>query len=182
MTDEFSPLTVQDYTAQALTTDQRSDSGSLTFPLLGLFGETGSLLSEVKKKQRDQASYVGYAAAVVEELGDVLWYLTAVASRGGLTLGDIAANLNRGFSDWQRAGAAPLSFASLQPEIMPRPTEPSAAFEKTPALCSRRHQWIVRSVVEAAYHPVLHSDRRLGWENCRLLVAYETSARNLSDW
>ena len=76
MTDEFSPLTVEDYAAQALTTDQRSDSGSLTFPLLGLFGETGSLLSEVKKKQRDQASYIGYAGAVVEELGDVLWYLT----------------------------------------------------------------------------------------------------------
>ena len=131
MTDDFSPLTVQDYTAQALTTDQRSDSGSLTFPLLGLFGETGSLLSEVKKKQRDQASYVGYAAAVVEELGDVLWYLTAVASRGGLNLGDIATNLTRGFSDWQVTNATPLTFASLQPAIMPYPTEPSAAFEKT---------------------------------------------------
>ena len=89
MTDEFTPLTIQDYVSQALTTDQRSDSGSLTFPLLGLFGETGSLLSEVKKKQRDRASYLGYAGAVVEELGDVLWYLTAVAARGGLSLGDI---------------------------------------------------------------------------------------------
>ena len=45
-----------------------------------------------------------HAAAVVEELGDVLWYLTVVAARGGLTLGDIVGNLNRGFSDWQRAG------------------------------------------------------------------------------
>ena len=90
MTDEFTPLSIQDYVSQASTTDQRSDSGSLTFPLLGLFGETGSLLSEVKKKQRDRASYLGYAAAVVEELGDVLWYLTAVAARGGLSLGDIA--------------------------------------------------------------------------------------------
>lgn len=131
MTDEFSPLTVQDYAAQALTTDQRSDSGSLTFPLLGLFGETGSLLSEVKKKQRDQASYVGYAAAVVEELGDVLWYLTAVAARGRLTLGDIVGSLNRGFSDCQQAGNTTLPFTSLQPAIMPRPTEPNAAFEKT---------------------------------------------------
>jgi hypothetical protein len=81
MTDEFTPLTVADYATQALTTDQRSDGGSLTFPLLGLFGETGSLLSEVKKKQRDRASYIGYAGAVVEELGDVLWYLTTVAAR-----------------------------------------------------------------------------------------------------
>lgn len=72
ITEEFSPLTIGDYAAQALSTDQGSDGGSLAFPLLGLFGETGSLLSEVKKKQRDRASYVGYAAAVVEELGDVL--------------------------------------------------------------------------------------------------------------
>jgi NTP pyrophosphatase (non-canonical NTP hydrolase) len=131
MTDEFSPLTIEEYAVQALTTDQRSDSGSLTFPLLGLFGETGSLLSEVKKKQRNRASYVGYAGAVVEELGDVLWYLTAVAARGGLTLSDITANLGRGYSDWQSAGDTALSFASLQPEIMPRPTDPSSAFEKT---------------------------------------------------
>lgn len=131
MTDEFTPLTVQDYVSQALTTDQRSDSGSLMFPLLGLFGETGSLLSEVKKKQRDRASYLGYAGAVVEELGDVLWYLTVVAARGGLSLGDIAGNLNRGYPDWQRAADGPLSFASLQPPIMTRRAEPTPAFEKT---------------------------------------------------
>lgn len=131
MTDEFSPLTVADYAAQAQTTDQRSDSGSLSFPLLGLFGETGSLLSEVKKKQRDRASYLGYAGAVVEELGDVLWYLTVVAARGGLMLSNVAANLERGYSDWQRGGNATLTFASLQPEVMPRLGEPSEAFEKT---------------------------------------------------
>lgn len=131
MTDEFSPLTVKDYASKALTTDLRSDRGSLTFPLLGLFGETGSLLSEVKKKQRDRASYLGYAGAVVEELGDVLWYLTAVAARGGLSLGEIAGNLNRGYADWQRAPDATLSFASLQPAIMTRRLEPTATFEKT---------------------------------------------------
>jgi NTP pyrophosphatase (non-canonical NTP hydrolase) len=131
MTDEFTPLTIQDYVSQALTTDQQSDSGSLTFPLLGLFGETGSLLSEVKKKQRDQASYLGYAGAVVEELGDVLWYLTAVSARGGLSLGEIAGNLNRGYADWQRAPDGALTFASLQPPIMTRRSEPTPAFEKT---------------------------------------------------
>jgi NTP pyrophosphatase (non-canonical NTP hydrolase) len=131
MTDEFTPLTIQDYVSQALTTDQQSDSGSLTFPLLGLFGETGSLLSEVKKKQRDRASYLGYAGAVVEELGDVLWYLTAVSARGGLSLGEIAGNLNRGYADWQRAPDGALTFASLQPPIMTRRSEPTPAFEKT---------------------------------------------------
>lgn len=131
MTDEFTPLTIKDYSSQALITDQRSDGGSMTFPLLGLFGETGSLLSEVKKKQRDRASYLGYAGAVVEELGDVLWYLSVVAARGGLSLGEIAGNLDRDYEDWQQTSVAALSFAALQPPIMTRRAEPTPAFEKT---------------------------------------------------
>jgi NTP pyrophosphatase (non-canonical NTP hydrolase) len=126
--DDFSPLTVAAYAEQALTTDQRSDGASLSFPLLGLFGETGSLLSEVKKKQRDRTSYIGYAEAVVEELGDVLWYVTAVAARGGLALDEImaAAVSNSGANERET-----LSLASLQPAIMQRQSGPSAAFENT---------------------------------------------------
>ena len=126
MTEMFKPLTVAEYADRAAFTDLRSDGGSLAFPLLGLFGETGSLLSEVKKKQRDRASYRGYAGAVVEELGDVLWSLSAVASRSGVALTDVFA------------AAAPaatkdsaLTLAALQPEIMPRCGEPTAAFERT---------------------------------------------------
>jgi NTP pyrophosphatase (non-canonical NTP hydrolase) len=126
--DDFRPLTVAAYADQALTTDQRSDGASLSFPLLGLFGETGSLLSEVKKKQRDRASYVGYAEAVVEELGDVLWYVNAVAARGGLRLEAImAAAAVDGSAHAQDA----LSLASLQPAIMRRRPGPTAAFEGT---------------------------------------------------
>jgi len=133
MSEDFTPLTIQDYALQALSTDTRSDNGSLVFPLLGLFGETGSLLSEVKKKQRDKASYLGYAGAVVEELGDVLWYLTAVAARGGISLHDIIGNLDRDFSSWQKVAARELTFSSLQPQIMPRQSEaaPTPTFEKT---------------------------------------------------
>jgi NTP pyrophosphatase (non-canonical NTP hydrolase) len=116
MKDDFSPLTVEEYAAQALTTDQRSDSGSLTFPLLGLFGETGSLLSEVKKKHRDRASYVGYAGAVVEELGDVLWYLTAVAARGGLTLTEIVANCPAGMAAVPQPGLG-WAMVNLPPQL-----------------------------------------------------------------
>lgn len=126
--DDFSPLTVAAYAERALTTDQRSDGASISFALLGLFGETGSLLSEVKKKQRDRASYIGYAEAVVEELGDVLWYVTAVAARGGLALDEIVA---AAVSYSGANGHATLSLASLQPAIMKRHSGPSAAFENT---------------------------------------------------
>jgi hypothetical protein len=126
--DGFSPLTIAEYAAQALTTDQRSDHGSLIFPVLGLFGETGSLLSEVKKKQRDRASYMGYAGAVVEELGDVLWYLTAVAARGGVGLETIMA---AAIDSSAGARQGKLTFAGLQPAIMRRSAEPTAEFEHT---------------------------------------------------
>jgi NTP pyrophosphatase (non-canonical NTP hydrolase) len=131
MTDAFTPLTIRDYVSQAMTTDRGSDGGSLTFPLLGLFGETGSLLSEVKKKQRDRASYLGYAGAVVEELGDVLWYLTIVAARAGLSLSDIVGNLDRIHCDWERLPDDALSFASMQPRIITRRADPTPEFEKT---------------------------------------------------
>lgn len=127
MSDSFSPLTVAEYAARAALTDQRSDGGSLAFPLLGLFGETGSLLSEVKKKQRDRASYRGYAGAVVEELGDVLWYLAAVTSRAGIALDDVFAEA----APNSRVGDGQVSLAALQPDIMPRAGEPTAAFEHT---------------------------------------------------
>src|SRR5256885_1771309 len=100
MAESFCPLTLADYATQASMTDQRSDGGSLSFSLLGLFGETGSLLSELKKKQRDRASYIGYAEAVVEELGDVLWYFTAVAARAGLSLDAIMAVAISGDHAW----------------------------------------------------------------------------------
>ena len=81
MSEDFEALTVADYAKQAARTDQRSGGRALGFSMLGLFGEVGSLLSEAKKKQRDDASYLGYAHAVAEELGDVLWYLAAIARR-----------------------------------------------------------------------------------------------------
>jgi NTP pyrophosphatase (non-canonical NTP hydrolase) len=125
------PLTIRAYEIQARSTDQRADGASLAFTMLGLFGETGSLLSEVKKKQRDKVSYEGYADAVVEELGDVLWYLTALASRAQLSVTNIAFNVSRGYSDWHSGSAPGLAFSALQSSLTGIPSEPTPAFEKT---------------------------------------------------
>ncbi|MBQ1561660.1 nucleoside triphosphate pyrophosphohydrolase family protein [Caulobacter sp.] len=131
MSGEFETLTVGDYAKQAARTDQRSGKGALGFSMLGLFGEAGSLLSEAKKKQRDAASYLGYADAVAEELGDVLWYLAAVARRSALTLSDIAANAARNDDEWQAGGNDALSFHALQPAHIPLAKAPMPQFEHT---------------------------------------------------
>ena len=49
---------LDEYQEAAARTDQNRRGGmdGLAFPLLGLFGEVGSVLSELKKKQRDQDS------------------------------------------------------------------------------------------------------------------------------
>jgi NTP pyrophosphatase (non-canonical NTP hydrolase) len=121
-------LTVQEYQAKAVSADQlRGDD--LAIPLLGLFGETGSLLSEAKKKHRDAVSYTGYECTVIEELGDVLWYLTAVARRGGLSLADLAHNRDSNFADWRTDDALPFPFAALQPQDLRIQEEPSPAYE-----------------------------------------------------
>jgi NTP pyrophosphatase (non-canonical NTP hydrolase) len=87
------------YQQIASGTDQFADQpgeSQLMIPLLGLAGETGTLLSEFKKKIRDRESYDGFKSRAEEELGDVLWYLSNIASRLDLSLSAIATkNLHK---------------------------------------------------------------------------------------
>ena len=125
--DGASRLTVQEYQKQALSAD-RLGNVTLEVPLLGLFGETGSLLSEAKKKHRDAVSYVGYESAVIEELGDVLWYLTAVAHRGGVSLAELAHYEDDGAYGPQDY-TSPLPLAALQRQDLHIQSVPSPAYE-----------------------------------------------------
>lgn len=85
-------LTLTAFEAHVTATNNLDPNDTET-PLLGLVGEVGSLVSALKKKRRDADAYFGYHQAVVEELGDVLWYLTAVAKIGGTTLSETAARM-----------------------------------------------------------------------------------------
>lgn len=87
--DTAKPLSIAAFEQHAAATDKLESE--LDTALLGLVGEVGSLVSALKKKRRDTDGYFGYADAVLEELGDVLWYLSAVARRGGTTLVEAAA-------------------------------------------------------------------------------------------
>lgn len=130
MVGDFEVLTVADYARRAAVTDQRKGGRALGFSMLGLFGEVGSLLSEAKKKQRDAASYLGYADAVAEEFGDVLWYLSTIAKRSRLSLADIAAAAT-GEGTWSPGTNGALTFHALQPKHMPMAKTPTVAFEDT---------------------------------------------------
>jgi NTP pyrophosphatase (non-canonical NTP hydrolase) len=97
-------MDLDEYQRLASTTDQnaarRGDDG-LTIPLLGIAGETGTLLAEFKKKIRDKESYEGFNARAEEELGDILWYLSSIATRLELSLAEIASkNLRKTQERW----------------------------------------------------------------------------------
>ncbi|MET4698803.1 NTP pyrophosphatase (non-canonical NTP hydrolase) [Constrictibacter sp. MBR-5] len=83
-------VTVAEFEAHAAGTDQLH-AGDTDTALLGLVGEVGSLISAFKKKRRDTDGFFGYHEAVAEELGDVLWYSSAIARRGGTSLVEVLA-------------------------------------------------------------------------------------------
>src|SRR5438874_8797772 len=86
------PIRLDRYQRQARLADQNRKRGSegLKVPLLGLFGEAGSLLTQLKRTQREKATFSPYYASVIEEMGDVLWYLSNLASRHRVPLSALA--------------------------------------------------------------------------------------------
>ncbi|MBM6596525.1 nucleoside triphosphate pyrophosphohydrolase family protein [Microvirga pudoricolor] len=118
-------MTLDEYQSLAVKTDRTNlVTSRLSLPILGLFGETGSLLSEVKKKQRDSQSYDTYENGVVEEFGDTLWYLAIIAHHANLRLSDLVSENNR-------TAALHIRFVNLQPQAGLPLSAPSTAFERT---------------------------------------------------
>ena len=105
-------VALNEYQLIAVRTDQNPQRGlnGLAFPLLGLFGEVGTLLSALKKKQRDRESFVGYNEAVLEEFGDVLWYFANIASHASLKLSALAQKISRGLQDWDETDGNSVDF------------------------------------------------------------------------
>ncbi len=65
---------------------------NLEYPTLGLTGEAGEVANIVKKIQRDFGGEITdeIRAKLKDELGDVLWYISACADELNLTLTEIA--------------------------------------------------------------------------------------------
>ena len=99
-------MNFSDYQEKASTTALYPNAGqNLYYPALGLGGETGEVLNKVKKVMRDHGGEVTdeYREILRGELGDVLWYVAALAKELNLNLDDIAqANLEKLFSRKER--------------------------------------------------------------------------------
>ncbi len=94
-------MELDEYQRRAAATDLRSDQQDVAFPLLGLAGEVGSLVAEYKKHVRAETPYDGFIEEAREDLGDLLWYLAALARTLDLSLDDVAErNLAKTSAAW----------------------------------------------------------------------------------
>lgn len=58
------------------------------YPAIGLVNESGELLGKVKKTLRGDVDFYP-KEAIIDELGDVLWYAAVLANDLGVTLGSV---------------------------------------------------------------------------------------------
>lgn len=92
-------MQLAEYQRRAQATDQQRNANEHTaiiVPLLGLAGEAGTLLSAYKKWLRDGEAHRLFKTQVIEDLGDILWYLANLAEKFEVSLDDVAlANLTK---------------------------------------------------------------------------------------
>ena len=78
------------YQAEARKTRMSPPENPLVYTALGLAGEAGELANKVKKIMRGDKT-PELIEGVKGEMGDVLWYLAAMADDLGIALEDVAA-------------------------------------------------------------------------------------------
>ena len=95
------PLNFEEYEWRSM--DTAIYPGALLYPILGLVGEAGEVAEKVKKHFRDgnhddvqmsdpeREMSPEFRRELAKELGDVLWYVTAVASDIGYSLDEVAS-------------------------------------------------------------------------------------------
>lgn len=92
-------MTLQEYqkrSADTVQTYNSKDQENYFLGYLGLAGEAGSVLTTLKKKLRDGSGFGNFNEKLKEELGDVLWYIAAIASHNNIKLEETAEfNLNK---------------------------------------------------------------------------------------
>lgn|SRR2546422_4565059 len=70
-----------DYAEVAKRTDRFTDNAEhIALLAAGLMGEAGSVLTELKKEERERDAYPAYRHRMLEEIGDFLWYFVRLVS------------------------------------------------------------------------------------------------------
>ena len=85
--------------------DDKGKSSNFIYPSLGLAGEVGELLNKLKKIIRDKNLRLDedLTKTIEDELGDILWYLSQLATEFDLSFDKIAEkNIEKLYSRLER--------------------------------------------------------------------------------
>lgn len=99
-------MNFEEYQKKSRVTAKYPDAGNnFIYPTLGLAGESGEVAEKIKKVLRDKGGIIDDETKemIKKELGDVLWYVSQIATELGLTLDDIAEhNIEKLYSRMER--------------------------------------------------------------------------------
>ncbi len=136
-------MNVLDYLQIAHSTDRLpiGDPRLDINPRLGLAGETGYLLTVLKKEVREDApTATATIAEVADELGDMLWYVTCIARRENINFLDdiLHKNIVRIQDHYTNDDPAP---APLFAQLFPPRSRIAEAVEQGPVSVSTFHKY-----------------------------------------
>lgn len=86
-------MTFKDYQDKAVKTAIYGTGSTIIYPALGLANEAGEVLGKIKKVLRDKDGKfdnLDTRIAIADEIGDVLWYITALSRDIDIPLETIA--------------------------------------------------------------------------------------------
>lgn len=85
-------MNFNEYQKKALETAIYGEGAKIIYPTLGLTGEAGEVANKVKKVLRDNKGEFDEwrKLQIIDEIGDVLWYIAALTNDLGYELEDVA--------------------------------------------------------------------------------------------
>lgn len=81
-------MNFNDYQQKAQTSAIYDEKHKVIYPMIGLTSEVGEVADKIKKNMRDGNTYS--KEDIAKEMGDVLWYLSTLASDMDISLESIA--------------------------------------------------------------------------------------------
>lgn len=99
-------MNFEEYQEKSRVTAKYPNVGdNYVYPTLGLTGEAGEVAEKIKKVIRDKGGKIDEETreAIKKELGDVLWYVSQIASELKISLEDVAAgNISKLYDRMER--------------------------------------------------------------------------------